>query len=190
MARRTIFLLSPAHCGGKRAKALLDNRVEFPLARGLRSPGGVPLGEVFSFISPLYFRGKLSYASRFGSPGGVHIITTNRGLMAPETPVTIADIRTFGSHDIVMRDAVFREPLQRDLRRLTDDVCVLLGSIATDKYLNVLSGVLGERLYYPADFVGRGDMSRGSILLEAANAGAELAYVMASGAPVRAAATG
>ena len=54
---------------------------------------------------------------------------------------------------------------------------VLLGSIATGKYVDPLLAVLGERLLFPADFVGRGDMSRGGLLLRCARAGTELAYV-------------
>ena len=30
--------------------------------------GGAPIGEVFSFLSSLYFRGKLTYAQRFAAP--------------------------------------------------------------------------------------------------------------------------
>src|SRR5690606_20239197 len=61
-----VFLLSPAHCGGRRAQLLLNEAAEFPLAQRIRSPEGAPLGEVFSFLSGLYFRGKLTYARRFG----------------------------------------------------------------------------------------------------------------------------
>ena len=42
--------------------------------------------------------------------------------------------------------------------------------------------VFGERLRFPAEFVGRGDMSRGGLLLRKAAEGAELAYVPVSGA--------
>ena len=41
---------------------------------------------------------------------------------------------------------------------------VLLGSIASAKYVDVLTDVFGERLLFPIDFVGRGDMSRGGLL--------------------------
>jgi hypothetical protein len=54
---------------------------------------------------------------------------------------------------------------------------VLLGSIATGKYIDPLLTVLGEQLRFPADFVGRGDMSRGGLLLRCARAGTELTYV-------------
>ena len=85
MPSSRIFLLSPAHCGGKRAAILLNERAEFPLAQRLRSAPGVTLGEAFSFLSGLYFRGKLAYAHRFahapaGEPG-VQVITTDRGLL-------------------------------------------------------------------------------------------------------------
>ena len=63
-----IFLLSPANCGGIRAKIVASPAATFDLATRLRSPAGAPLGEVFSFVSGLYFRGKLAYARRFARP--------------------------------------------------------------------------------------------------------------------------
>jgi hypothetical protein len=45
---------------------------------------------------------------------------------------------------------------------------VLLGSVATEKYVTPLTQVLGDRLYFPLAFVGRGDMSRGGLLLRCA----------------------
>ena len=59
---------------------------------------------------------------------------------------------------------------------------VLLGSIATGKYLDLLAGPFGERLRFPSEFVGRGDMSRGGLLLRCVRAGAELTYVPVLGA--------
>ena len=58
---------------------------------------------------------------------------------------------------------------------------VLLGSIATGKYVDVLLDVVGERLLFPAEFVGRGDMSRGALLLRAARTDAELIYATVAG---------
>ena len=51
---------------------------------------------------------------------------------------------------------------------------VLLGSIATDKYVDVLVPRWATRLHYPAVFIGRGDMSRGGLLLRSAASGVEL----------------
>src|SRR5258705_137811 len=59
---------------------------------------------------------------------------------------------------------------------------VLLGSIATGKYVDCLLEVFGPRLVFPAAFVGRGDMSRGGLLLRAARSGKELAYTPIAGA--------
>src|SRR5947208_982879 len=88
-----IFLLSPAHCGGKRAGLLFNDAARFDLAQRIRQAGGVPVGEVFSFVSGLYFRGKLAYAATFGrAPRGVSpalVITTNRGLVPAQTTVTL-----------------------------------------------------------------------------------------------------
>ncbi len=183
LAPTRVFLLSPAHSGGKRAELLLSERARFPLAQRLRSGEGVALGEAFSFLSGLYFRGKLAYARVFARPPaaepGVQVITPDRGLLAADTPVGAGDLRQFGTVDIRLDDPRYRKPLERDLARLAmhpDLEVVLLGSIATAKYVDVLLDVVGERLLFPTDFVGRGDMSRGALLLRAAREQTELAY--------------
>ena len=188
MSAPRIFLLSPAHCGGKRASILLNERAGFPLAERLRS-AGISLGEAFSFLSGLYFRGKLTYAGRFARPpahlAGVQVITTDRGLLPVQTPIRASDLRQFGAVDIQSDAPAYRSPLQRDLLRLADisDLeIVLLGSVATGKYVDVLLEIMGERLLFPVEFVGRGDMSRGALLLRAAEAGRELAYQPVAGA--------
>lgn len=187
MPRSRIFLLSPAHCGGKRAGYLLDERARFPLAQRLRAEG-ITLGEAFSFLSGLYFRGKLAYANRFARPRGrkdaVQVITANRGLLPSDTRVGVDDLRAFAGVDIHQADPRYRGPLERDLARLSagkPDI-VLLGSIATAKYVDILTAALGERLLFPADFVGRGDMSRGALLLRASRDGHELACIPVAGA--------
>jgi hypothetical protein len=183
-----IFLLSPAHCGGKRAALLLGGRGQFALARQLQEGGRVSLDEAFSFLSGLYFRGKLAYARHFARPPagvlGVQVITTNRGLLPADTPVTAEELRAFAAGEIRPLDPRYREPFLRDLMAM-DRVAslgtalpeiVLLGSVATGKYVDVLLDVVGRRLLFPTDFVGRGDMSRGALLLRAARADQELAY--------------
>ncbi|PYN02200.1 MAG: hypothetical protein DME08_00250 [Candidatus Rokuibacteriota bacterium] len=122
------------------------------LARRLREPLGAPLGEVYTFLSGLYFRGKLAYARAFADR--------------------------------------FRRPLLADARTLAaglgaDDEVILLGSIASPKYVDVLSGVFGPRLKFPAAFVGRGDMSRGGLLLRCVTARTALDYVPVAGATRR-----
>ena len=189
MAPYRIFLLSPAHCGGKRAQLLFNHRAAFPLALRLRSSPGVTLGEAFSFLSGLYFRGKLAYADRFARPPGgnpgVHVITTDRGLVSAGIEVGIEDLRQFGAVDISADEPGYRVPLARDvaqLSRLGDAEVVLLGSVATGKYVDVLLEALGDRLLFPAEFVGRGDMSRGALLLQAVRHGTELSYQPVAGA--------
>jgi len=186
-----IFLLSPARLDGARARLLFNPDATFPLARALGTPDGAPLAEVFSFLSGLYFRGKHAYAQRFGrassSVPAVHIITTSRGLLPPHTRVTRRELEQFAEIDLSAGDARFRTPLLRDAERVRaglDDAAevVLLGSIATGKYVDPLLTVFGARLVFPATFVGRGDMSRGGILLRSTRAGRELAYVPVSGA--------
>jgi hypothetical protein len=182
MAR--VFLLSPANCGGERAQLLFAARATFPLARRLRSEGGVPLGEVMSFVSGLYFRGKLAYAEAFGIP---LVITADAGLRPADTPVTLTRLRASARVDIHAANPRYRRPLEESARAVAallkpDDTVTLLGSIASDKYVDVLLGVFGERLSFPIDFVGRGDMSRGGLLLRCVRAGRELDYVPVAGA--------
>jgi hypothetical protein len=187
-----VFLLSPAHLGGKRAGLLLREQAAFPLAIRLREPGGVALGEAFSFLSGLYFRGKLAYATRFARPpagvAGVQVITANRGLVPADAPVSPAELRAFGAVDIRADDPRYRGPLVRDVERLAGEPgleLVLLGSVATGKYVDVLLDVVGERLLFPIEFAGRGDMSRGALLLRAAREGRELIYEPVAGALAR-----
>jgi hypothetical protein len=189
-----IFILSPAHCGGERAQLVLNEQAQFPLARRLRTPPGAPLGEVFAFLSGLYFRGKLAYAQAFAAPPpgvpGVVVITTNEGLRDPRHPVTIARLRRFARGDIDLRDARYRRPLLRDARILAaatgpDCEVVLLGSVATGKYVDLLLEVFGPALRFPADFAGRGDMSRGGLMLRCVDEGRELAYVRLDGGAPR-----
>ena len=181
-----IFLLSPAHCGGLRARMMLSERASFELAQRVRMGTGAPLGEVFSFLSGLYFRGKLTYARAFANPGdgdaGVFVITPTDGLCPADELVDLTRLRRFATVDIEGDDPRYRGPLDRDARRLASRIgeggeVVLLGSIATGKYVDPLLAVLGERLRFPADFVGRGDMSRGGLLLRCARAGTELTYI-------------
>jgi hypothetical protein len=184
-----VFLLSPAHCGGKRAELLLRDNAAFPLATRLRTAPGVTLGEAFSFLSGLYFRGKLAYADRFARPpagrSGVHVITTDRGLLAAHTVVSAEDLRRFGTVDISEKEPGYSVPLARDarlLRELDNVEVVLLGSVATGKYVDILVEAIGERLLFPAEFVGRGDMSRGALLLRAVRSDVELTYEPVAGA--------
>ena len=64
-----IFLLSPANCGGNRARIVMSERATFDLAVRLRQRDGVSIGEVFAFMSGLYFRGKLAYGLAFANDG-------------------------------------------------------------------------------------------------------------------------
>ena len=191
-----IFLLSPANCGGQRARMVMSERAVFPLARQLRTGEGAPLGEIFSFLSGLYFRGKLAYGRAFALPpdrespvtgAGVLVITPAAGLRSADTLVTLGAIRAFAQVDVSPDNPKYRTPLERSARALAADVgpdcdVVLLGSIASPKYVDVLQGIFGERLLFPGDFVGRGDMSRGGLLLRCVSARQELAYVPVAGA--------
>jgi hypothetical protein len=186
-----IFLLSPAYCGGERARLFQNPRSQFELALKLRSPEGVPIGEVFSFLSGLYFRGKLAYAREFAAPPadvpGSLVITPNEGLRSPDEPITVARLKRYARGDIDEKKRSYRQPLLRDARLIAEaagESCevVLLGSVASGKYVDVLTKVFGERLLFPIAFVGRGDMSRGGLMLRCARSGAELDYVPVAGA--------
>jgi hypothetical protein len=189
-----LFLLSPARCDGRRARTLLNPAASFDLAERVRTTEGAPLGEVFSFLSGLYFRGKLEYAQALTSPSrresDIRIITTNRGLLPAHERVSGNDLAAFGDVDIARGDERYLVPLRRDAEDMARTLpatsgVVLLGSIATGKYVDTLLDVFGERLLFPAEFVGRGDMSRGGLLLRHARAGLPLDYVPVIGATRR-----
>jgi hypothetical protein len=191
-----IFLLSPANCGGRRAQLMTAPNAGFQLARRLQSPEGAALGDVFSFVSGLYFRGKLAYARRFARPpdagdpvvaGGVLVITPNAGLRAAEAPVTLRAFQAFAATGIDVANAAYRQPLEQGAKAVLSAIgpdceVVLLGSIASDKYVDLLLPVFGDRLMFPVHFVGRGDMSRGGLLLRCVTTGLELEYVPLKGA--------
>jgi hypothetical protein len=181
-----IFLLSPANCSGKRAGYLLNGTSSTSLALRLRSSEGASIGEVFTFMSALYFRGKLAYASVFAQPpvgwDGVQVIVPGRGLRPASEHIDVGELRKISKVEVDLEDKRYIRPLRRDARRLAeelqpDEKVVLLGSIATRKYLDPLKDVLGSRLHYPQAFEGLGDMSRGSLMLKCAAEGRELAYV-------------
>lgn len=183
----TIFLLSPANLKGVRARQLTARRATFPVALAYRSPEGVPLADAFSFMSALYFRGKIAYARRFTrSPeavdGGIFVIAPGYGLVPPEWRLTPETMRRLRRIEVDPRRRSYRQPLERHSRALADLLdpscrVVLLGSIATRKYLDVLAPVFGDRLHFPGRFAGIGDMSRGALMLQAVREDRELEYV-------------
>jgi hypothetical protein len=193
MAR--VFLLSPARLDGRRGQLLLRQGAVFPIAAALRTREGCPIGDVFAFVSGLYFRGKLTYANAFArAPAGAAwmgrgalVITQNRGLVPVDTRICLEHLESFAETDVHPDQPAFRRPLERDARALADALApdgevVLLGSIASAKYVDALVGVFRERLLFPTDFVGRGDMSRGGLLLRAVEANTELVYAPVRGA--------
>jgi hypothetical protein len=169
---------------------LMSERARFPLAKQLREEGA-SLGSLFSFMSGLYFRGKLAYAGVFAKPPegvpGTLVITPGNGLQRPEEILTIADLRQIAGVEVDENNLHYRKPFERDARQIAESIgpnceAVLLGSVATSKYLSVLSGAFDGRLRFPVDFVGRGDMSRGGLMLRCAENGQELTYVELEGA--------
>jgi hypothetical protein len=126
----------------------------FPVAAAIRAPDGASIGGVFSFLSGLYFRGKLAYAEAFARPPaklgfGVFVITTNRGLVSAATRVALDDLARLAKVDIGHASEPFRAPLQADAEALARALgsggeAVLLGSIATMKYVEVLLSIFGK----------------------------------------------
>jgi hypothetical protein len=185
-----VFLLSPASCRGERARLLFSEGARFELAQRVRQ-GAATLGEVFTFLSSLYFRGKLAYARAFARPPaslpGVFVITPNEGIRLADEAVDLERLRSFARGDIDLANEGYRTPLLRDarsVRTVYGEHCevVLLGSVASGKYVDVLTDVFGERLLFPPAFVGRGDMSRGGLLLRCVDSGQELDYAPVAGA--------
>ena len=161
-----IFLLSPARLDGKRAHFLFHPATMFPVARALHSPAGATIGEIFTFLSGLYFRGELAYAEAFARPPqgldfGVFVITPNRGLLRPSARMTLEELARLAKTEIDASAKHFRTPLQHDAKVLGQALGpggqpVLLGSIATPKYVDVLRPAFPQELLFPTEFVGRG----------------------------------
>lgn len=182
---RRIFLLSPANTRGLRSEVLMRDTAESELAKRLRC-GQATIGEVYAFISGLYFRGKAAYASAFafaptGLPAAV-VIVPGIGLVPLDARIGIEQLRAISQVPIHEANDAYRGPLVRDAARLEEHAgphCsyVLLGSIATEKYTRPLLDIFGGRLLFPEAFVGRGDMSRGGLMLRCARSSAELAYI-------------
>jgi hypothetical protein len=187
---RRIFLLSPANVAGIRARFVMREDADFEMAVRLRQRG-VSLGELFSFISGLYFRGKLAYARAFCDVppdiDGALVITSSGGLVSPDEIMTLERLQEISSGNLDPTDRRYRMPLERDaqsLARICAKSCqiVLLGSIATPKYVEPLLTVFGEQLMFPAEFIGRGDMSRGGLMLRCVQSGEPLTYISFPGA--------
>jgi hypothetical protein len=194
----TIFLLSPANLGGQRARLLLSPGARSPLARRLRQEGA-PLADAFSFVSGLYFRGKVAYVRRFGHapegmPAGL-VMTAGGGLCPLDELVTVQRLQRWAGVSIHHANPHFTAPMTRhacELLEAHDEHArfVLLGSVASQKYVAPLLEVFGDRLLFPGDFAGRGDMSRGALMLRAVEAERELSYAevgaaLEDGAPSR-----
>lgn len=186
-----IFLLSPANADGVRAAQLRSPRAAFEAAQRYRSPEGVPVGEAFAFMSSLYFRGKITYARHFAAPppelaqgtpdDGVFVIAPGYGLVPPSWPITPYRMRKLRKTAVDLKNPSYCEPLKAHAGKLRERApgarIVLLGSVATGKYVDLLLPVFGDQLLFPRDFAGAGDMQRGGMMLRAVREGRELDYV-------------
>jgi hypothetical protein len=190
MPSHRVFLLSPAKAGGPRYEMLTRPRANFDVAVKLRE-GTANIGEIYSFISGLYFRGKMMYTDVFAAPPpgipGRLVIVPGAGLVPPETSMDIDQLRAIAEIPVdennqVYRDALLDAAMLVNRHAGPECVYVLLGSVASAKYTEPLLKVFGDRLLFPADFVGRGDMSRGGLMLRCARSGTELRYTPVKGA--------
>jgi hypothetical protein len=183
-----VFLLSPANCNGLRARSILKSGSRSKLAADL-GDSGAPLCEVFSFFSSLYFRGKLAYAQAFAQPPpdcpGIFIITPTAGLLPHDQLIRMPQLRRFGRAPIHLKHRLYCSALRRSAKELaartaSDCELVLLGSLATRKYLDILEPIFNGRLRVPAEFIGLGNMSRGGLLLRCVRENRELTYADAA----------
>src|ERR1043165_177363 len=109
---RRLFLLSPAKITGVGVRVLLNRRAPFALAREFRARG-LPLADIFSFASALYFRGKIAYARRFADPAtgdAIRVITASGGLVEPDRTLKPADLRALGRADNDEGNPRYHEP--------------------------------------------------------------------------------
>jgi hypothetical protein len=187
MPPTTIFLLSPANLSGLRAKQLASPRAGFDAAVRFRSAEGVAIADAFAFMSSLYFRGKLAYARRFAEPSpiiggdGIFVITSGYGLVSPDWRLNEERMKRMQKIDIDASARSYAKPLREHARQLASMLSaeaqvVLLGSVATGKYVDVLKPILGPWLRFPRVFAGLGDMARGGLMLRAVRANKELEY--------------
>jgi hypothetical protein len=182
---KRVFVLSPANCNGLRARWVLNRKSASELARRLRGDGA-PLGEVFCFLSALYFRGKLTYARAYADPPpncpGILIITPTAGLIPHDTVVRASTLRGFSRGRIHVKNRSYTSLLGRTAKKLATHMgsgceVVLLGSLSSGKYLDILAPIYGERLRVPEKFIGLGDMSRGGLLLQCVRENRQLTYI-------------
>jgi hypothetical protein len=181
--RQRFFILSPATAHGPRAQLLRNPSSGSAFARRVREEGA-PLGEVFSFLSGLYFRGKLEYARAFVRSArdveGVHVITMTDGLRSPDARVSTQELERFA---LCPEGATASsEALERTAQALAqqanaDAEIVLLGSVSTGKYTDILAPIFGERLCFPREILHIGQLARGALFLRRARERRELDYM-------------
>ncbi len=182
-----IFLLSPAHVGGKRASQLTSANASFEAALLYRSRDGVPIAAAFAFMSALYFRGKIAYAAHFARPStrfggrGIYVIAPGFGLVSPDWCITEERMSVLRRTSVDLRETTYTKPLEREAEAVasrldTNAQVILLGSVASGKYVDVLLPIFGNRLRFPGAFAGLGDMSRGGLMLRAVRENRELEY--------------
>jgi hypothetical protein len=186
-----VFLLSPASVDGVRAAQLTSRWAAFEAARRYRSPEGVSVEEAFTFMSSLYFRGKIAYARHFAAAppelalgagdDGILVIAPGFGLVPPSWRITRERMRKLRRTPVDLNDPAYCKPLRQHAGQLRERApasrVVLLGSVATGKYVDLLLPVFGDRLCFPREFAGAGDMKRGGMMLKAVREDRELDYV-------------
>src|SRR5262249_1714718 len=97
------------------------------------------------------------------------------------------DLRSFRGVPIHTSQRSYYRPLNDSASRLSsslpaDAEIVLLGSIGTGKYVDPLLAIFENRLVFPEEFVGRGDMSLGGLMLRCVDSKQELKYIPVLGA--------
>jgi hypothetical protein len=134
----------------------------------------------FAFMSALYFRGKIAYALQFAAQDHIFVIAPGFGLVPPDWRITEERMKVLRKTPVDVARKSYVKPLLRDAVALAErhrqEEFVLLGSVASGKYVDVLHPIFGDRLLFPAMFAGLGDMSRGGLMLRAARANRELEY--------------
>ena len=101
----------PPTAAARARKQALSPNAQFALARAAAvARDGAPLGDVFAFVSGLYFRGKLTYALRFAAPPEpgnadrrrrrARHHAERRACAAPTPTVTHDAVRAFADGDV------------------------------------------------------------------------------------------
>ena len=183
-----IFLLSPASTDGLRAQQLTSPRAGFGAAERYRSPEGVTIEEAFTFMSSLYFRGKIGYARHFAAPPPELALGSRTTASWSSLPasgwcrracrITPEEMKKLRRTPVDLKSRAYCAPMKKHVEQLRDLAPDGLGGAPGQRRDRQVRGPAAagprDRLLFPRDFAGAGDMKRGGMMLRAVREDREL----------------